>query len=123
LTTTELQRFVVARADELPPGTSRIVEVGGRSIGVIRTNEGRLYALRNACPHHGAPLCLGEVTGMMLPSGPHEYRYDDEQTVMRCPWHGYPFRLDDGHCATRPELMRVKTYRVEIENAEVVLYA
>jgi 3-phenylpropionate/trans-cinnamate dioxygenase ferredoxin subunit len=113
----------VARATDVPPGTSMIVDVAGRSIGVIRTADGRIYALRNTCPHHGAPLCLGRVTGTMQDSEPYEYRYDERQSVIRCPWHGYPFRLDDGRCATRPEKLRVKTYRVEIDNGEVVLYA
>ena len=47
---------VVARVSELPPGARRIVEIGRRSIGVFNVN-GKLYALRNACPHQGAPLC------------------------------------------------------------------
>jgi nitrite reductase (NADH) small subunit len=113
----------VATVEEHKPGTPLIVEVAGRSIGVIRTTNGRVYALRNACPHHGAQLCAGEVTGTMLPSGPHEYRYDATETVIRCPWHGYPFRLEDGRCATRPDKLRVKTYAVEIEGDDVVLYA
>jgi 3-phenylpropionate/trans-cinnamate dioxygenase ferredoxin subunit len=112
----------VASAAELSPGTTIVVEVAGRSIGVIRTVEGSVYALRNACPHHGAPLCLGRVTGIMLASGPQEYEYEAEQTVVRCPWHGYPFRLMDGRCATRPDSLRVKTYRVEIEDGDVALY-
>jgi 3-phenylpropionate/trans-cinnamate dioxygenase ferredoxin subunit len=121
LSTAELQRHVVAPVDELPPGTTKVVEVSGRSIGIINTRDGRLYALRNTCPHHGAPLCAGPVTGMMRPSAPHEYDYDEEQSVVRCPWHGYPFRLEDGRCTTR-ESLRVKTYRVEIVDDEVVLY-
>lgn len=118
----EPKRHVVAAAADLPPGGSLIVEVGGRSIGVIRTTGGRVFALRNICPHHGAELCVGPVTGMMLPSAPHEYRYDPEQTVVRCPWHGYPFRLSDGRCATRPDSLRVKTFPVEIDGDDVVLY-
>jgi nitrite reductase (NADH) small subunit len=122
LSLAEPKRHVVAAAEDLPPGTSLIVDVAGRSIGVIRTTTGRIYALRNVCPHHGAELCVGPVTGMMLPSDPHEYLYEDEQTVVRCPWHGYPFRLEDGRCATRPDKLRVKTYRVEVDDGAVVLY-
>lgn len=118
-------RVVVDRLDALPPGTTRIVEVRGRSIGVIN-DQGRLYALRNVCPHHGAPLCAGRVQGLMRPSEPHRYDYsgeDEADRVVLCPWHGYKFRLADGRSVTDPETSRVRTYRVEVEDGDVVLYA
>ena len=56
-------------ASELPPGERRIVEVEGRSIGVFNVG-GTYYALRNACPHQGAPLCRGSVQGTARTAGP-----------------------------------------------------
>ena len=117
-----VSRQVVCAATELPAGSSRIVVAGGRSIGVFNVG-GKLYALRNVCPHHAAPLCLGRVGGRMVPSAPHVYEYGDEDTLLRCPWHGYTFRLEDGRCTTKPDALRVRTYRVEVEDGEVVLYA
>jgi nitrite reductase (NADH) small subunit len=114
-------RHAVARVEELPPGSSTVVEIGGRSIGVFNS-RGSLYAIRNVCPHHGAPLCAGAVVGRMLPSEPHTYDYGEEGRILRCPWHGYEFRLADGHAILRPDTMRVRTYRVEVEDDEVVLY-
>jgi len=117
------RRHVVARAADLPDGSVEIVEVAGRSIGVYNV-DGRLYGLRNVCPHHGAPLCRGPVSGTMLPSDPQEYRYSEteEHLIVRCPWHGYEFRLDDGRSLVAPDRMRAKTYRVEREGDEIVLY-
>ena len=117
-------RHVVGRVEDLPPGQSMEVKVGGRSIAVFN-DEGRLHALRNVCPHHGAPLCSGQVSGIMLPSDPHEYHYSgsvSEHRVVKCPWHGYEFRLADGCAVVRPETMRVKRYPVEIEGDEIALY-
>ena len=114
-------RHVVGALEELPPGATRIVEVKGRSIGVFN-DEGRFTALRNLCPHHGAPLCLGGVSGMMQPTAPHVYEFSEEERVVRCPWHGYEFRLSDGKSVTIPERMAVRTYRVEVEDGHVVLY-
>ena len=45
----------VARVSELPPGARKIIELEGRSIGVFNI-KGAYYALRNTCPHQGAPL-------------------------------------------------------------------
>jgi nitrite reductase/ring-hydroxylating ferredoxin subunit len=117
------RRHVVDSVAGLPPGAHRVLEVSGRSIGVFN-DGGRIYAIRNVCPHHGAPLCAGTVSGRMLPSAPHVYDYsaDASERVLRCPWHGYEFRLESGRSITDPERMRVKTYRVEVEGDDVVLY-
>ncbi|MBO0705932.1 MAG: Rieske 2Fe-2S domain-containing protein, partial [Candidatus Dormibacteraeota bacterium] len=45
-------RYVVAPVEDLPPGERRIVEIDRRSIGVFNV-DGRLFALRNRCPHQG----------------------------------------------------------------------
>jgi nitrite reductase/ring-hydroxylating ferredoxin subunit len=114
---------VIDSIEAFPPGAAKIVTVKGRTIGVFN-DQGRLHAVRNVCPHHGAPLCRGRVTGRMLPSEPHVYNYssDESERVLRCPWHGYEFRLTDGTSITDPQRMRVKTYRVEVEDDKVVLY-
>ena len=117
------RRHVVARSDELPAGGRKIVRVGGREIGVFNSG-GTLYAVRNVCPHQGAPLCVGPVTGTTLPSAPGEYVYGLEGRVLRCPWHGWEFDLATGrglYDATGKD--RVATYEVRIEGDEVVLLA
>jgi hypothetical protein len=62
-------RHVVCQVFELPPGSRIIVELEGRSLGVFNINRA-FFALRNVCPHQGAPLCLGTVKGMMAASAP-----------------------------------------------------
>ena len=107
-------RHVVARVSELPPGERKIVEAGGRSIGVFNVH-GRFYALRNSCPHQAAPLCLGAIKGMTLPSKPGEYVWARDGEILRCPWHGWEFDLLTGRSIFNPHKMRVKTYEVTVE--------
>lgn len=116
------QRYDLGPLEEFPPDSRRIVEIGGRSVGVFNV-DGRLFALRNICPHHGAPLCVGALEGRMLPSRPHEYEYGEENSVVRCPWHGYEFRLEDGRSVTDPTGLRVKAYEVVEEEDRLVVYA
>jgi 3-phenylpropionate/trans-cinnamate dioxygenase ferredoxin subunit len=117
------QRYVVARASDLPVGSRKIVRAGGREIGVFHTQAG-LFAVRNICPHQAAPLCLGIVTGTTLPSQPGEYVWGREGEVLRCPWHGWEFDLTTGAGLYDPyRHERVATYEVRIENGEVTLYA
>jgi nitrite reductase (NADH) small subunit len=115
-------RHVVCRVDELPEGGRRIVDVGGRSIGVFHV-DGRYYAIRNVCPHMGAPLCLGTVGGTMLPSEPHTYTYGLENRILRCPWHGYEFDLETGRPPFGTYPLRVRTYPVRVEEDQVVIEA
>ncbi|MGH2352933.1 MAG: Rieske (2Fe-2S) protein [Chloroflexota bacterium] len=117
------QRHIVARAEDLPVGSRKMVTIGGREIGVFHTQAG-LFALRSSCPHQAGPLCLGPVTGTTLPSAPGEYIWGMEGQVLRCPWHGWEFDLKTGVGLYDPyRHERVATYEVRIENDEVVLFA
>ena len=91
-----------------------IVEVEGRSIGVFNVH-GRFYALRNRCPHQAAPLCLGAIKGMTLPSKPGEYVWARDGEILRCPWHGWEFDITTGRSIFNPHGTRVKSYEVTVE--------
>jgi nitrite reductase (NADH) small subunit len=111
-----MERCVVGRLSEFAPGSRKIVTVGGRSIGVFNI-RGQFYALRNRCPHQGAPLCLGRVKGTTLSSKPYEYVYGRDQEIIQCPWHGWEFEIATGRTYFNPHRMRVKTYEVTVESA------
>lgn len=111
---------VVCALAELPPGAARIVTVDGREIGLFNVG-GRVYAVRNSCPHRAAPLCLGRLSGTTLPSQPYEYVYGRQGLVLRCPWHGWEFDLETGEPLVDHGL-RARTYRVEIAAGQIVLY-
>lgn len=110
-----MERCVVGRLSEFAPGSRKIVTVGGRSIGVFNI-RGQFYALRNRCPHQGAPLCLGRVKGTTLSSKPYEYVYGRDQEIIQCPWHGWEFEIATGRTYFNPHRMRVKTYEVTVES-------
>jgi nitrite reductase/ring-hydroxylating ferredoxin subunit len=112
-----VSRHVVGKLGELLPGSRRIVTVGGRSIGVFNV-QGRFYALRNRCPHQGAPLCRGRIKGTTLPGRPYEYVYGRDQEIIQCPWHGWEFEIATGRTYFNPHRMRVKTYDVTVESVQ-----
>lgn len=111
-----MRRHVVGMVTELPPGSRRIVMADGRSIGVFNI-DGRFYALRNRCPHQGAPLCEGRVKGTTLPGRPYEYTYGRDREIIQCPWHGWEFEITTGRTYFNPHRMRVKTYDVTVERS------
>ena len=110
----------VCARDELSPGECRIVEVGGRSIGVYNV-KGEYHALLNRCPHGGAPLCRGIVSGLSTSEGPGrpvDWTMDGE--IVRCPWHGWEYEIATGETVTEP-VIRVKTFPVVIDDGDLMV--
>jgi nitrite reductase (NADH) small subunit len=110
-------RHAVARTDELPPGSRKIVEIDGKSVGVFNVG-GTLVAVLNLCPHELAPVCQGRVRGTTLPSAPGEYRWGREGEILVCPWHGWEFDLLNGRALADPR-KRLRSYPVEVEAGTV----
>jgi nitrite reductase/ring-hydroxylating ferredoxin subunit len=105
---------VVARAEEIPPGARKIVEIGGRSIGVFNL-DGHYYALRNRCPHQGGPICSGFLFGALRSQRPGDYEYSDPGGIIRCPWHGWEFDVKTGRSWFDPARQRVRAYPASVE--------
>jgi 3-phenylpropionate/trans-cinnamate dioxygenase ferredoxin subunit len=105
---------------DLPPGSKRILQVGRQSLGVFNVHN-ELFAVQNVCPHRGAQLCLGDVTGTMLPSKPGDFIYGRENEVLTCPWHRWEFDLRTGRALVDPERTRVAVYEVEVRDGHVVI--
>jgi nitrite reductase (NADH) small subunit len=109
-----MEKYIIGNVVDMPSGHNRIVKIQNKSIGIFNV-KGTYYALKNNCPHQGAPLCQGKVTGMTLPSKPGEYIYGREGEIIRCPWHGWEFDLTNGKSVFDPHSCLVKTYKVEVE--------
>lgn len=77
----------VATVDQIPPGSSRTVEVHGVRIALFNV-DGTYYAVDNTCPHAGGPLGEGFVNG----------------DVVECPWHGWAFSLRTGERSGNPNI-------------------
>jgi nitrite reductase/ring-hydroxylating ferredoxin subunit len=112
-------KYVVAAADEIPPGGRKIVEVAGRSIGVFNLG-GEYFALRNRCPHQGGPLCEGRVWGAIEADRPGELRYSRGGEILACIWHGWEFDIRTGQSWCDPEKLRVRRYDVDVAPGERV---
>jgi nitrite reductase/ring-hydroxylating ferredoxin subunit len=111
-------KHVVATLDEIPPGARKIVDVGGRSIGVFNV-EGDFFALRNRCPHQGGALCEGKLWGVLKATVPGTFDYDARREILTCPWHGWEFNVRTGRSWCQPEHLRVKRYEVSVETYPV----
>jgi NAD(P)H-dependent nitrite reductase small subunit len=84
-TETETKRVKIGAADELTPGSSKIVVVGDQKVAVFNI-DGNLYAIDDRCPHRGASLGKGTRDGL----------------VVTCPLHKWEFDLRTGQCLGQP---------------------
>jgi nitrite reductase/ring-hydroxylating ferredoxin subunit len=110
-------RHVVCPEAELPPGSRKLIEIDGRSIGVFNLN-GLLYALKNVCPHKSAPLCAGPVTGLVSGERPGMLVLKRAGEIVRCPWHGWEFDVRTGCSVFNPHRVRTKAYPIRLEEAK-----
>jgi nitrite reductase/ring-hydroxylating ferredoxin subunit len=93
----------VARTAEIPPGSGKVVEVGGKSIAVFNC-DGAFYAIDNACKHRGGPLGEGSLSG----------------TSVTCPWHGWEYDVASGACQMDPSL-RNQTFDVKVDGDDILI--
>jgi nitrite reductase/ring-hydroxylating ferredoxin subunit len=106
-------------ADAPAEGERRVIELGGRRVGVFRL-EGAFHALADRCPHRGAPLCShGEVVNLVEGVG-EDARVTREGALVRCPWHKWDFEIATGDCTVDARL-RVRRYPAWIEGEELVV--
>lgn len=110
---------VVGRVADFPEGTHRVVEVGGRSVGVFNIG-GRLYGLLNRCAHQGGPLCEARTTTGTLVSDGRRLEWALEGEIVACPWHGLEYHVPTGQCLAFSHI-RVRTYEVTVVGDDVVV--
>lgn len=106
----------VAQPGEIAPGQPKIVSLQGKEIGVF-FEGGRYFAVLNYCPHFGAPICRGMVSGAVVCDEDGKPSYDHSRPVLRCPWHRWEFDMETGR-ALAPIKERIKTYEVRVEGDE-----
>jgi 3-phenylpropionate/trans-cinnamate dioxygenase ferredoxin subunit len=101
-----LAEVVVAPLAELPPGTMKLVELAGLTIGVYNC-DGELRAIEDRCSHDDGPLCEGV--------------WSAETCTVVCPRHGATFDLVSGRPLTLPAYLPVRVFEVRVNDGTVVV--
>ena len=94
-----------ATLSQLQDGTCLAVEVGGKSLVLVRSGS-RIFAMENRCPHAGAPLSEGFVEGPNI----------------TCSWHGWSFDLASG-CSPDDPSACVPVFPVEVSGDDILVLA
>lgn len=112
----------VCADDEVVVGALKPVQVGRSTVVLSRLPSGEIRAFSGRCPHHGAPLQFGCLTGRTHGERAGDMNFDRAGEIMRCPWHGFEFDLVTGDPAVPPpngEAMALRFYTVEVDAGRV----
>ena len=94
----------VGKVADIPRLGARVVETPDGNIGVFRTAEDKVFALRDRCPHLGGPLSQGIVHGEQV----------------SCPLHNWKIELATGSAVAPDEGCAVR-YPVKLEGDMIYL--
>lgn len=94
----------VCPLEDIPKLGARVVRTESKEIGVFRTEDDRVFAINNSCPHKAGPLSQGIV-------------YGDK---VACPLHSWKISLVDGK-AEEPDVGETACYQVKVEDGVVYL--
>lgn len=111
----------VGRLGDLPEGALVPAVAGRARVVLIRQGE-TVEAVSARCPHQGADLSNGVLTGYVDGSEPGCLTLDRDRLVLRCPWHGFEYDVATGEpLAASPEYrrLRLRRYPVEIDDDDV----
>jgi nitrite reductase/ring-hydroxylating ferredoxin subunit len=114
------ERHVVATVGEIAPGTSKLVAIAGREIGLFNLG-GAFYALLSKCPHEGASLCKGRIVRRVESDEPGQYRVVPGSEMIRCPWHGWQYDIRTGQSWCDPDNIALRKYAVSVETGDRIL--
>ena len=95
---------LIGTLDDIPPNGARCVEAGETRIAVFRTDDDRVFALEDRCPHRAGPLSQGIV----------------HDGCVTCPLHNWVISLATG-AATGADEGRTTTYPVRLDGRDLYL--
>lgn len=94
----------IVALQDIPRLGSRVVRNADKEIALFRTEDDRVFALHNSCPHKGGPLSQGIV-------------YGDK---VACPLHNWRISLIDGQ-AEEPDEGHTACFAAKVEDGMVYL--
>ena len=94
----------VGKVTDIPKLGARVVETSRGDLGVFRTADDEVFALRDKCPHKNGPLSQGIVHGKRV----------------TCPLHSWKIELESGE-AVAPDVGCAAKYETKVEDGVIFL--
>lgn len=94
----------IGTIDDIPSAGARIVKTALGCVAIFRTDDDRVFATSDRCPHKGGPLSDGIVHGHNV----------------TCPLHNWVFSLENG-VAQGADDGQIATYATRIQDGRILL--
>lgn len=100
-----IEWVAVARISDIPKSGARVID-GAKAgpIAIFRTEDDKVFAVLDRCPHKGGPLSQGIVSGH----------------AVTCPLHAWTVGLEDGRAAS-PDEGCARKFAVRCHGDEILL--
>jgi nitrite reductase (NADH) small subunit len=109
--------YNAGKVTDYADGDRKVIECGEGEVGVFKI-DGEFYAWHNRCAHRAGPVCQGRIMKRVLePTAAdrtvRSQEYDESETNIVCPWHGYEFSIKTG--------FHQGNARIRLRKAELVI--
>ncbi len=94
----------IASLEDIPKRSGRVVKTKFGCVAIFRTNDDKVFAIDDACPHKKGPLSEGIVHG----------------NSVTCPMHNWVIDLATGQAQGADE-GGVETYEITVKNGRILL--
>lgn len=89
--------YLAINGKQLQTGKMLAKTLLGEPVVLGRTEDGKVFAMRNICPHRGIPLSYGKLEGCDL----------------RCCYHGWKYNTQSGQCTEIPSVTEQQGMRID----------
>ncbi|NIZ63384.1 nitrite reductase (NAD(P)H) small subunit [Sedimentitalea sp. CY04] len=96
----------IAGLNDIPKRGARVVKTTLGCVAIFRTDDDKVYAIDDTCPHKKGPLSEGIVHGASV----------------TCPLHNWVFDLETG-MAQGEDVGQVATFDTQVLNGRILLEA
>jgi len=114
--------YSVGMVTDFNEGDRKVVVCGDKEIAVFKL-DGQFYGWHNYCAHQGGPVCQGRIMKRVMElvdadGCTRAQHYDENETHIVCPWHGYEFSIKTGEHPGNPRVKLLEA-KVKIRGGEI----
>jgi nitrite reductase (NADH) small subunit len=117
-----MAEYMAGHVDDYADGSRKVVVCGEFEVGVFRIGD-EFYAWHNRCAHRAGPVCQGRLMKRVLEPVADDMtvrtqEYDEGQSHIVCPWHGYEFNIKTG-MNQGSDRLRLRKAELSIRDGEI----
>src|SRR5262245_57705381 len=108
----KMREYSAGKLTDYANGDRKVIVCGDKEVGVFKLDD-EFYAWHNRCAHRSGPICQGRLMKRVLEPVAEDgtvraMEYDESETNIVCPWHGYEYSIKTGSHQGNPRIRLLK---------------